>query len=474
MDIIGKLDRSKVIVALVAVALALAAAQPQYVRGDEAAAPAVASQKTMLASQTLVYPTLSDGSIMNWLAVSPLKYDAAYIGDSLSYDVFKNAGLSELTVAPRAGDQVQGVPWKKETFGGTTEGPTMCQLFQIAGYSWDYGITVCCCYVYSPTDHPAASFYGSSDDGLKVILNGKLVWKNQIQRSPTYDSDQFAAPLNKGWNRLVCVVDQVIGGHLLCGRFVDGGQPVTDLQISLDPAAPDASRFPAADYNASAETLIQQADALSAVGKLTDAAAAYGAVMDKYPLAEVTPRAAYGRALIYYDPSGAKSLDQPQQAVSYLQQLIADYPADLRAEYADMDLAAIQDLVLKDRTSAESTYRSFESKFPGSELAPKSVSELARLLALDKNYDESILTYRKVIGKYPNSDEVMVATIGIADDYVAEGETVKAKAQYVSAQAMATDWIDNKYGVDVGKQAWLRGLEYDIRVKSQALPAKLN
>ncbi|MGB2822091.1 MAG: hypothetical protein WBF17_13995, partial [Phycisphaerae bacterium] len=43
-------------------------------------------------SEVLVYPTREDGSIMHWLAVSPLTYNAAYIGDSMSYDVFKGHG----------------------------------------------------------------------------------------------------------------------------------------------------------------------------------------------------------------------------------------------------------------------------------------------------------------------------------------------------------------------------------------------
>jgi hypothetical protein len=38
------------------------------------------------------------------------------------------------------------------------------------------------------------------------------------------------------------------------------------------------------------------------------------------------------------------------------------------------------------------------------------------------------------------------------------GETDKARRQYEAARATAQDWHDNKYGVDVGKQAWLDGV----------------
>ncbi len=40
----------------------------------------------------LVYPALDDGSIMHWLAISPLHYDVAYLGDSMSADVLEGGG----------------------------------------------------------------------------------------------------------------------------------------------------------------------------------------------------------------------------------------------------------------------------------------------------------------------------------------------------------------------------------------------
>ena len=43
------------------------------------------------------------------------------------------------------------------------------------------------------------------------------------------------------------------------------------------------------------------------------------------------------------------------------------------------------------------------------------------------------------------------------------GEKAKAPAQYLAARTMAQDWHDNRYGVDVGKQAWLEGLLGEIR-----------
>jgi len=417
----------------------------------------------------LVYPAREDGSLMDWLGISPLSYDIAYLGDSMSADVLKADGQTELTVRPRAGDAVQGQRWHKMHFSGTVQGPTMCDLFAVAGRYFDYAITCNFVYVYSPADRPNAVFAGSSDDAIKVVLNGKKVWSNQIQRSPTYDGDQAPAPLKKGWNVLLVVVDQVWGGHLLCARFLDGGKPVTDLELSLDPPADDAQRHPAAPYNAEASALVRRADALRMDGKLPEALALYEELLNKYPLADVAPRAAYARANVFYSAAGEKSLQQPEKAVASLEALLARYGQDLLAEYALLDLAKVQETAQADAVKAEATYRSFERIYPQSSLAAKSLVELARLLAEHKRYEESVLTYRKAISKYPQSDEVMTATVGIGDTLRLAGEKDKARRQYEAAAAMAQDWHDNKYGVDVGKQAWLSGI-LDYLRRKQAEP----
>jgi tetratricopeptide (TPR) repeat protein len=414
-------------------------------------------------AEVLVYPTREDGSIMHWLAVSPLAYNVAFIGDSMSYDVFKRDGTTELAIRPRAGDRSQGQTWRKMHYGGTVEGPTMCALFDVAGYGFEYAITPSFVYIYSPQDRPKAVFSGSADDALKVVLNGKKIWTNQIQRSPTYDSDQCPAPLKKGWNALLCVVDQVWGGHLLCARFLDDGKALTDLEISLDPPADDAVRHPAEAYNKQAAELIRAADALKGEGKLDEAVTAYAQVTSKFPLADCAPRAAHARAACLFSPVGDKSLDKPREAAEALEALLARYGQDLLAEYALLDLGRIQAAALKDPAKAEATFRSFEQRYPQSTLAAKSLIEVARLLGGQGKSDDAVLVYRKAIGKYPKSDEVMTATVGIADAWRLAGQADKAAKQYQAARAMAQDWHDNKYGVDVGKQAWLQGILEELR-----------
>lgn len=208
---------------------------------------------------------------------------------------------------------------------------------------------------------------------------------------------------------------------------------------------------------------MQSADRLRLDGKLAESLAACDQVLAAYPLADVAPRAAYTWATIQYSLRGEKSLGQADKAVDSLEALLARYSQDLLAEYALLDLARIRETVLKDAARAESTYRSFEDRYPQSTLAPKALIGLARLLAANKKIEEALLTYRKAMKKYPQSDEVVMAMVGIADAYQLAGEKGKARQQYQAALGVAQDWHDNKYGVDVGKQAWLRSVMDDVR-----------
>jgi tetratricopeptide (TPR) repeat protein len=381
----------------------------------------------------------------------------------MSADVLESEGVNESNIRPHAGNRFQGQSWKKMHYTGAAQGPTMCELFQVAGRGFNYAITCSYAYIYSPTAKPRAVFAGSSDDAIKVILNGKKIWTNQIQRSPTYDGDRASAPLKKGWNTLLVVVDQVWGGHLLCARFLNGGEPVRDLEISLDPPTKRAKRHPAATYNAAASDLMRRADEFQMNSKFTDALGIYDSILRKYSLSDVAPRAEYARAACFHSPEGEESLNQPKEAVTALKALLRDNPQDILAEYALLDLAMIQKTALASPKEAEITYRSFERLYPQSSLAAKSLVELARLHATQKQFEDSVLTYRKAIKKYPNSDEVVTSALGIAQTWRLAGEKEKALKQYEAAKSMAQDWHDNRYGVDVGKQAWLRKVIEEAR-----------
>jgi hypothetical protein len=135
----------------------------------------------------------------------------------MSADPLADGSANERNLRPRAGDMVQGRMWHPVHFSGAVQGPSMCELFSVSGGYFEYAITYCAAYVFSPEERPDAVVAASSDDALKIILNGDKIWSNQIQRSPTYDGDQAPAPLRRGWNTLLVAVDQVAAGTC-CAR----------------------------------------------------------------------------------------------------------------------------------------------------------------------------------------------------------------------------------------------------------------
>lgn len=70
-------------------------------------------------------------------------------------------------------------------------------------YGWPVeGIGYVHVYVYSPAPQ-AAQLRMGSDDGLKVYLNGKVVWIKDVYRAWVADQDRFPISLIKGWNSLL-------------------------------------------------------------------------------------------------------------------------------------------------------------------------------------------------------------------------------------------------------------------------------
>ena len=82
----------------------------------------------------------------------------------------------------------------------------------------------------SPDDRKVQLRIGS-DDGVKVWLNGQVVWTNQVPRSLNLDQDIVTVELKKGTNRLLFKVDQGMVDWGLVVRITDEkGQPFKDLQ----------------------------------------------------------------------------------------------------------------------------------------------------------------------------------------------------------------------------------------------------
>jgi hypothetical protein len=75
-------------------------------------------------------------------------------------------------------------------------------------------------HVHSKIARPARALLGS-DDGVRVWLNGTLVWSHAVHRPLAPDQDQFNLPLQAGWNRLLLKVKNDDGGYGLMLRIAD-------------------------------------------------------------------------------------------------------------------------------------------------------------------------------------------------------------------------------------------------------------
>ena len=75
--------------------------------------------------------------------------------------------------------------------------------------------------IYSPGDQTLPLMIGS-DDGAKVFINGRQVFRILEDRGAEPDQDTVSVKLKRGWNRLLMKVENNLGGYGFYARFVDG------------------------------------------------------------------------------------------------------------------------------------------------------------------------------------------------------------------------------------------------------------
>jgi hypothetical protein len=64
-------------------------------------------------------------------------------------------------------------------------------------------------------------FLLGSDDGIKVILNGKEIHKVLTVRIAQPDEDKLMLQLKKGWNSLLLKIENNLGGYQFYARIID-------------------------------------------------------------------------------------------------------------------------------------------------------------------------------------------------------------------------------------------------------------
>jgi len=78
-------------------------------------------------------------------------------------------------------------------------------------------------FVYSPKAQTLPLLFGS-DDGVKVFLNGRELFRTLMNRPAVPDQDSVTVDLRKGKNTLLMKIENNTGGYGFFARFVDPGR----------------------------------------------------------------------------------------------------------------------------------------------------------------------------------------------------------------------------------------------------------
>jgi hypothetical protein len=158
--------------------------------------------------QTTLAPVAGGPYIQTWLVNG--YYPNSNQATRLSKDYLGN----EASLAPLEGAVSGSRKWFR--LDAPTNYLNMANAFGYPIYCAGYAA----CYVYSPTSQSVGMWIGSND-GVKVRLNGNVVWFNDVYRSFVPDKDKTTVALKAGWNRLLIRLSQGTGSWGLSVKFCD-------------------------------------------------------------------------------------------------------------------------------------------------------------------------------------------------------------------------------------------------------------
>ena len=121
--------------------------------------------------------------------------------------------------------------WLHHKGGGST--PWHVNLSGFGGFAGNDRVAYMRAKVWSP-ENQKARLDVTTDDGVKVFLNKKVVHKANIARPP-FHADKVNISLNKGWNTLLLKVTNFDGGWEAWARVVaPDGNRLRGLRIQAE------------------------------------------------------------------------------------------------------------------------------------------------------------------------------------------------------------------------------------------------
>jgi len=406
----------------------------------------------------LYYTPTEEGFIMDWLVSVRHPFPYYYIGATMNYDGLATIG-GEKNVVPVAGMQAaKGKPWLERHFQSKGWARGVFEFRPASMY-----MTYTFIHIYSEEEKKDLVLLTGSDDALLVLLNSKQVQKVQMQRGYNTDQDRVAGiTLNKGWNRLMCKIDDYMGGHGLVVRFkTKDAEPVTDLKICLSkPAEGVKPNFvDGAVYEAEAAKILKEAMRFSAEeGNFGKAGTLCRKVVAQYPKSKAAAEALY--------QAGDLLLKQqkPDKALKTFDELLTSYPY---AKWAEDALVAKAQTYRSQQKPAESekTLEALLEQFPSSSLVPEAMLGLAGQKAARGDLDESDAILGEVRQRYANTVEWVKALDALADNQAARKNLNKARELWRQVMEEAKTLSEGKYVWYVNVQTLLQTIADGARKK---------
>ena len=161
-----------------------------------------------------------DGRLQQWLIAGPFP-DADHTGLETSL-------LDESTLAPSHGEPAQDRSWQ------SVYAPKDYVDFASRLSPNTNATAYAHVYLYAQAATPCQLVFGS-DDGIRLWLNGQLLYTLNILRSADPNQNTQDLTLQPGWNRLLVKVSQETGDWGFYMRLQSpDGKPLTGIQFALD------------------------------------------------------------------------------------------------------------------------------------------------------------------------------------------------------------------------------------------------
>lgn len=132
------------------------------------------------------------------------------------------AKLLDTPFAPETAD-ARDISWKPMPTLSDAQRPWLLDLLKV--YGGEQKVAYVRTAIHSDKDQACQLLLGS-DDGVKVWLNGKVIYSNNTARPITVDSDKVSVQLKSGWNTLLLKITQNNQGWEYCARLakLEGGR----------------------------------------------------------------------------------------------------------------------------------------------------------------------------------------------------------------------------------------------------------